>query len=52
MYTSTLSEYAREVKNNALWIAASHEHLIFTEITQIPDSYTDNGREFGPDHWG
>ena len=52
MYTFTLSEYAREVQNNALWITASHEHLIFTKITLIPDNYTDNCRKFGPDHWG
>ena len=52
MYMFTLSEYAMEFKNNALWITASHEHLIFIEITQIPDDHTDNCREFGPDHWG
>ena len=48
MYMFTLSEYAREVQNNALWDTASHE----PKITQIPADHTDNCREFGPDHWG
>ena len=52
MYTFTLSEYAMEHQNCIVLWTTAYEHLIFTEITQIPDDHTDNCRKFGPDHWG